>query len=241
MTVPLTYTVFTDFDGTIALKDIGDHMFAEFGEMQVCFDSFESYRRGEITARQCWQRGFETLRPVTREQFTAFAGAQSIDPHFRPFVDYCSSKKIPVTILSDGFDAYIDPVLTKERLEWLPRFTNIMTFHSDGTVTPEFPHTDAECTRCANCKRIHLLTGSGDDQVIVYIGDGISDRCPVRYADVVFAKDALVGFCETENITYHRFTSFADVLQKFTSLVETTKPKKRRTAELARKDIFMTE
>lgn len=241
MTVPLTYTVYTDFDGTIAVKDIGDHMFAEFGDMRVCIDSFESYRRGDITARQCWEQGFRTLRPVTRDQFGAFAAAQSIDPHFRPFVDYCSAKKIPVTILSDGFDAYIEPVLSKEWLDWLPRFTNSMKFHPDGTVTPEFPYTDADCTLCANCKRNHLLTGSGDDQVIVYIGDGISDRCPVRYADVVFAKDALVGFCEAENITYHRFTSFADVLKKFSAMVETTKPKKRRTAELARKDVFMTE
>lgn len=86
-----------------------------------------------------------------------------------------------------------------------------------------------------------MLTRSNDDQVIVYIGDGISDRCPVQYADIVFAKDSLVSYCETHNITFHRFNDFSDVLKKFRELVETKKPRKRRTAELARKDIFMGE
>ncbi len=86
-----------------------------------------------------------------------------------------------------------------------------------------------------------MLTKASDQQVIVYIGDGYSDRCPAQFADVVFAKGSLVGFCETNNITFHRFEAFADVLAKFRLMVEKGKPRKRRTAELARKDIFMME
>lgn len=241
MNAPLKYIVFTDFDGTIATNDVGDAMFEHFGDMSVCSDSFASYRRGEISARECWIRGFRSMRPLRRQEFVDFASSQSIDPGFRPFVDYCASRNIEVNVVSDGFDAYIDPVLTRERFTDLPRFMNRLVFHPDGSVTPLFPHTDAECERCANCKRNHMLTRSNDSNVIVYIGDGISDRCPVRFADVVFAKDSLVSFCETNNITFHRFETFADVLAKFRSIVETTKPKKRRTAELARKEIFMME
>ena len=53
---------------------------------------------------------------------------------------------------------------------------------------------------CANCKRNHLLTKSGDESVIVYIGNGSSDQCPSRYADIVFAK-LLLTLREAENIT----------------------------------------
>jgi 2-hydroxy-3-keto-5-methylthiopentenyl-1-phosphate phosphatase len=238
---PLTYTVFTDFDGTIAVNDIGDAMFERFGDVEVCFKSFQEYRSGIIDARDCWRRGFATMPPVSREMFTGFALQQPADVHFTPFVEYCEKHFIPVTIVSDGFDAYIDPVLKREKLERLPRFTNTLQFHPDGSVEPHFPYTDAECPRCANCKRNHLLTRSGDDQVIVYIGDGISDRCPVQYADVVFAKNSLVVFCETQNITFHRFNDFADVLKVFRPMVEKGKPRKRRTAELARNSIFMGE
>jgi 2,3-diketo-5-methylthio-1-phosphopentane phosphatase len=241
MTEPLTYVVFSDFDGTIAKYDVGDTMFSRFGDVNVCIASFESYRRGEISARECWAQGFRTLRQVTEESFTAFAMEQPIDSAFHPFVEYCSSKGIPVNVVSDGFDAYVDTIMEREGLGSLPRFVNTMVFHGDGTVSPQFPHTDAECLQCANCKRNRIVTGAGDNDVIVYIGDGVSDFCPARYADIVFAKDTLVAYCETQNITFHRFTTFSDVLQKFRLIVESTRPKKRRTAELARKDIFLME
>ncbi|MCK9409181.1 MAG: MtnX-like HAD-IB family phosphatase [Bacteriovoracaceae bacterium] len=237
----MTYTVFSDFDGTIAVNDIGDAMFQKFGDHDICSKSFHDYRNGTIDARDCWRRGFSTMPTVTKEAFTDFAMQQPADQYFRVFVEFCERHQIPVTVLSDGYDAYIDPVLKRELLERLTRFTNKIQFHRDGTVEPQFPYTDAECSRCANCKRNHVLTRSGDDQVIVYIGDGISDRCPVQYADVVFAKDSLVTYCETQNITFHRFENFSDILKIFQPMVERSKPRKRRTAELARNSVFMGE
>lgn len=237
----LSYTVFTDFDGTIAVDDIGDALFLRFGDIGVCSENFDAYRSGRIDARQCWTNGFATIPPMSQRSITEFALGHAIDPGFRPFVDYCSERSIPVTVLSDGFDAYIDPVLAREGLSTLPRFTNSIRFTDGGAMVPVFPHTDAECTRCANCKRNHLVTRSTDDQVIVYIGDGISDRCPVQYADLVFAKDSLVAYCEARNITFHRFHDFSDVLSRFRTIVETKRPRKRRTAELARKELFLGE
>lgn len=238
---PLTYTVFTDFDGTIAVNDIGDAMFERYGDHAVCSRSFTEYRSGAINARECWSRGFASMLPVTKQQFTEFALQQPIDRFFPAFASYCAEKAIPLTVLSDGFDSYIAPVLEREVLGHLPRFSNRMQFHPDGSVTPEFPFTNGDCPRCANCKRNHLLTRSSDRQVIVYIGDGVSDRCPVQFADVVFAKGPLVGYCESENITFHRFNDFSDVLERFRTMVETATPRKRRTAELARSAVFMGE
>jgi 2-hydroxy-3-keto-5-methylthiopentenyl-1-phosphate phosphatase len=241
MSENLSYIVFTDFDGTIAVNDIGDAMFERFGDMDICTKSFQQYRSGTIDARDCWRKGFASIPSVTKDEFTTFTLSQEVDRHFKMFVEYCAEKNISVTVLSDGYDAYIDPVLKREDLNWLPRYSNRLQFNNNGTVEPIFPFTDAECTQCANCKRNHLLTKSSDNNVIVYIGDGISDRCPVQFADVVFAKDSLVSFCETHNITFHRFENFFDVLKVFRTIVETKKPRKRRTAELARKEIFMME
>ncbi len=237
----LSYIVFTDFDGTIAVKDIGDAMFERFGNLDICAESFDEYRRGAINAGDCWKKGFASVSSVTKEEFTEFALGHSIDVHFKTFTEFCDINNIPVTVLSDGFDAYIDPVLNREGLDTVKRFSNELQFNADGTVSPVFPFTDSECTRCANCKRNHIITRSNDDQVIVYIGDGISDRCPVQFADVVFAKDSLVSFCETHNITFHRFEDFSDILKTFRAMVENAKPRKRRIAELARKEVFMME
>lgn len=239
MAQQLSYIVFTDFDGTITRADIGDAMFHVFGNPEECVDAFRDSLDGKITAQESWRRSCATIESLSRSTFASFAASQQIDADFHSFVRYCSEKSIPINILSDGFDAYISHILQREELSQLPFYSNELIFESDGKITPRFPYTDAECIECANCKRNHLLTKSSDDQVIVYIGNGYSDQCPVRYADIVFAKTALLSYCERENITYHRFETFHDVLAKFRMIVEEQQPRKRRTAELARKEIFM--
>lgn len=238
-TPELTYAVFTDFDATITLEDIGDNLFREFGDYEACVGNYSRYRAGELDARSCWRLNCDTITGMTPEAFHAFVDRYPADGTFVPFVEFCASKAIPVTVVSDGFDLYIARVLEREGLSSLPVFSNTAAFTGNGSLAPSFPHTDAECTGCANCKRNHLLTRTGPDTVIVYIGDGHSDCCPARYADVVYAKHTLLKYCEKENITYHRFETFRDVLKHFKHLCETTAPRKRRTAEMARNDIFM--
>lgn len=235
----LTYSVFTDFDATITREDIGDTLFRTFGDYDVCVRNYRKYRAGELDARECWRLNCATITGLTTDAFHAFVDSIGVDRSFSVFVDYCKNRAIPVTVVSDGFDAYITRVLGNIGLSFLPFFSNIVLFGEEGRIFPSFPHTDAECASCANCKRNHVLTRAGDDNVIVYIGDGYSDCCPARHADIVYAKDTLLKYCERENISYHRFETFRDVLKHFTHVVETTTPRKRRMAEMARNEIFM--
>jgi 2,3-diketo-5-methylthio-1-phosphopentane phosphatase len=235
----LSYIIFTDFDGTITRTDIGDAMFKKFGNGEKCAEAFRESLEGRIPAQESWRRSCETVKSLSRSTFASFVAPQEIDPGFHVFAEYCAACSIAINILSDGFDVYIDQILRREELNYLQVYSNQLVFEPDGKISPRFPYTDAECVECANCKRNHLLTKSGDDQVIVYIGNGHSDQCPVRYADIVFAKTSLLSYCERENITYHRFETFHDVLAKFRMIVEGERPRKRRTAELARKEIFM--
>ena len=235
----LSYIVFTDFDGTITRNDIGDSMFKVFGNPEKCSEAFRETRDGKIGMAESWVRSCATVESLSATAFDSFVEWQDIDTGFHRFERYCASKSIPIHIVSDGFDLYIRHVLDREQLNHLPFYSNELVIEPGGTLTPHFPYTDAECVMCANCKRNHLLTKSGDDSVIVYIGNGYTDQCASRYADVVFAKGSLLTYCERENITYHRFETFDDVLSKFTTIVEMGRPRKRRTAELARKDIFM--
>ncbi len=238
MKTELSYIVFTDFDGTMTHTDIGGAMFQHFGNKELCNEYFQMYRTGKISARECWQRACATVQSLTRTELINFSEQHSFDMTFSAFASYCEGKNIPIVVVSDGFDVYINHLLAQHNCNAMPRYANSLIFSDDNTVVPHFPHTDAECSRCANCKRNHLLTHANDENIIVYIGNGYSDQCPVRFADIVFAKDSLVSFCEKENITYHRFGSFRDVLSKFQIIVEQTKPRKRRTAELARQDVF---
>lgn len=57
---------------------------------------------------------------------------------------------------------------------------------------------------------------------MAFIGDGQTDRYGALYADLVFAKDALPGYCDEDGVPYLRWESFDGIrraLQTDASLV----------------------
>lgn len=233
--------VFCDFDGTVASEDVGNRLFRTFaGEQAV--STVQRYLKGEINARDCLAYECAAIPNITEAELIEFVDQFTVDPSFPSFVDFCAAHGIPVTIVSDGLDVYVRRILENHNLGHLRWFANHAEFVArNGTTSlvPSFPYRDAECDICGNCKRNHLVTLSGDEDIIVYIGDGISDRCPVRYADIVFAKDGLLVYCQKHNITYHEFRHFGDVRARLENILQQRRVRKRREAEMARRALFM--
>ncbi|MBI3787288.1 MAG: MtnX-like HAD-IB family phosphatase [Ignavibacteriales bacterium] len=233
---------FCDFDGTVASEDIGNQLFLRFAGEETALAIVQRYLDGEITARQCLQQECEAVESLTREEFEKFIDQFTLDSRFLSFFEFCRSKEIPITILSDGLDAYVGRVLVNHGLSELQFFANHVEFVREGATTklvPSFPYTDSECEKCGNCKRNHMLTLSRDDDILVYVGDGISDRCPVKYADIVFAKKSLIKYCQQQNISYFEFHHFGDVQQRLEGILQKKRIKKRREAMMARREVFM--
>ena len=242
--------IFTDFDGTITLKDVGDTMFETFGGGE-CKDIIREYQEGKISAVECFRRESAACSHVKIDELNAFLDQQEIDETFIDFVSYCRRRQFECTILSDGMEYYIERILARHGVRDVPFFAN--TLHLipvDGTsyvrFEPHFPYTDEMCDRCACCKRNHLLTLSGDDDSIIYIGEGYSDRCPARFADMIFAKDELLKYCQQENISYYEYRTFADIIQRLECLLSKRSPEgniniRRKRAERARRDVFIGE
>ena len=238
--------VFIDFDGTVSRQDVGDAVFEHFGADRST-QAIRDYREEKISAVECFCRECDACGELERTRLDSFIDGQEIDPAFAPFVEFCRSRDMDCAILSDGMDYYIRRILLRNGLGGVRFFSN--TLHLEevpGSVKvrlrPSFPFTDETCGRCACCKRNHILTLSGDDDIIVYIGEGYSDRCPSHYADVVFAKGELLSYCRKEKIPCHEYGDFADVRQKMEMLLSRTGKRglrKRRQAELARKEVYM--
>ena len=236
-----TVRVFCDFDGTAATADVGEQLFRTFAGAKA-EEIVQGYLDGSITAQQCLQRECAAVADAGPDELEQFTRQYELDPRFNEFAQFCDSRGIPLVILSDGLDFYVGRILRRSGLERLPFFANHIEFSRDGESTrliPSFPYTDSECDQCANCKRNHMLTLSADDDIIVYIGDGISDRCPVRYADIVFAKRSLIKYCQQQNISYHEFRHFGDVQSRLEQLLQRKRIKKRREAEMARREVFL--
>jgi 2-hydroxy-3-keto-5-methylthiopentenyl-1-phosphate phosphatase len=229
--------VFCDFDGTVCLQDVGEHFFREYASEKA----EESVRRllgGEITMQMWFMELCNAIPSITRDELLKYVDQFSIDPHFPEFVRFCTDLDVPITILTDGLDVYVERVLSNGGVGYVPFFANHAEFVGER-LNVSFPYTDAECSLCGNCKRNHILNGSADEDIIVYIGDGYSDRCPIRYADIVFAKRQLIKHCQEQNITYFEFNYFDDVQVKLKKILHRKRIRHRQEAATARREVFM--
>jgi 2-hydroxy-3-keto-5-methylthiopentenyl-1-phosphate phosphatase len=237
--------IFVDFDGTITTDDVGNSFFVTFGG-RACEAYVEEYRRGIISAQECFRRELAEIGTIDQGALARFLAAQRIDPGFSRFVEFCRSKNIEFHIVSDGLDYYIKSILEANSLGGISFFSNVLHVSEPDSsgrsrLSISYPYGDAECCVCACCKRNIMLTHAGDDDVIGYVGEGFSDQCPVGYADIVFAKDALQTYCQRENISYYLYRTFDDVVGRLDVLLSRKSIRKRRRAELRRREVYASE
>ena len=233
-----TYKVFIDFDGTITTEDVGEKFFLTFADKEKAYAIVQEWLDGKITSRETWERLCALIENLDLKKFDEFIDQIEIDPHFIEFLDFLKERGIEPIVLSDGLDYYINRVLKKYNLTHLKVYSNKAIFEN-GKCRPEFPYTDEECDLCANCKRNHVIANSADDDFTFYIGDGYSDACPVRYCDFVFAKKSLLKFCEKNRITFFPYSDFSDVQKRMEELFARRRLKKRHTAFLNRREVYL--
>jgi 2,3-diketo-5-methylthio-1-phosphopentane phosphatase len=231
--------IFTDFDGTISLKDIGDEIFKKFSNFELYISQLLS---GEINIYKYWESVCANLSSnVTEETINDFALTFDIDPNFKKFTGYCKENNIPLTIISDGFDVYIDAFLKTHKIDRIKVFCNKLIFNS-GKAIPYFPYAGESC-KClsAVCKRNSMLSEVPEDAVIIFIGDGFSDYCAAEHSDIIFAKDKLAAYCNEKKIPHYPYSTFFDVYQILTDIIKKKKYKIRNQARLLRKKAFEIE
>ncbi len=235
--------IFVDFDGTITRRDVGDAFFLTFGGPGY-IDTLRECESGAISAQESFRRGIRAIGTARRSEIDGFLRRQSIDESFSQFCVFCRNNDLEFHVVSDGLDYYIRRIFEIHSLYGVSFFANtLIVLPVDGdqcSFEIRFPYSDAECTRCACCKPNIILSHSGDEDIIAYVGEGYSDRCAVRYADVVFAKDSLQTFCQSENISYYPYTTFHDVIERLQGLLS-KKLRKCHRAELMRRAAFMAE
>ena len=238
--------VFVDFDGTITNQDVGNAFFYKYVGHPRYDELLQEYKAERISAQECFRRGIAAIGRLRRDEAATFVRSQEIDPSFKEFVAFCRDKGIEFHVVSDGLDFYINEVFEANGIEGVSVFSNALEFvPAGGDTTHElrigFPYADAECERCACCKRNIMVNRTTDEDIIVYVGEGYSDQCPAQYADVVFAKDELQTFCQQQNISYYLYDSFHDVVERLNILLAKKRLHKRLAAERKRNELFMRE
>jgi 2-hydroxy-3-keto-5-methylthiopentenyl-1-phosphate phosphatase len=237
--------MFVDFDGTISRQDVGNGLFRRFGGA-ACDALVARYHAGEIGARECFRGEAAAMGRFSVADMDRWIDLQEIDESFGAFAAFCAEAGMELAIVSDGLDYYIRRILAPRGLGGIRLYANALSFEDlreDGTARAQiaFPHADAECGCSGSCKRNIVLTTTADDEILCYVGEGFSDRCPATFADIVFARDALQTYCQEQNISYFPYTSFADVAARMGELIARPRVRPRRQAQANRRAAFIRE
>ncbi|MBL7998198.1 MAG: hypothetical protein JNL32_06115 [Candidatus Kapabacteria bacterium] len=93
------------------------------------------------------------------------------------------------------------------------------------------------------CHRNSILPTIGTEQPVIAILSSDVSCCIARYADVIFARDNAAVYCNRHRIPHHTFAILFDILHVLQNQYGTGRAmfKRRRQAELQRKDAFESE
>lgn len=207
---PPPLAVYSDFDGTIALEDVTDAILERLAEPEWRIIE-EQWLAGEINSRTCMARqialvrgGWDAIKEVLKEI--------RLDPAFAEFATWCSNAGIPLWVVSDGLDRVIHHLLWREEIPVSGIWANpLHTSPGDRLfLTASGIPARQECqSGLCKCQVLEMTSLPPTRRIV--IGDGRSDFCWVREADIVFAKHHLLEHCRTTGIPCRPFGSFADI------------------------------
>jgi 2-hydroxy-3-keto-5-methylthiopentenyl-1-phosphate phosphatase len=206
----MKYIFFIDFDGTITNKDTCEEIIETFCDNRGK-EINEKWENKEISTEECARQIFN-LFSMTHQDLFCLLDNIRIDPYFPQFVQLCNKKGHNIYIISDGYNLIIQYLLQKNRLSNLPFFANNLII-KEGRCFIKFPYKNEKCGKCGTCKKRLLISFKSKKFRTVYIGDGFSDTCACQEADLVFAKNNLLAFCQKKGIPAISFNSFYDVLR----------------------------
>ncbi len=206
-----------DYDGTVTDREYNVLALQRLTGDDAWRKLDDAVLRGELSPAECFRRQI-ALITTSKEALLAVTGDDARSaPGFAEFLATLTMRGARVAVISNGYREAIEALWRREGLppvelvasEIVPR---------DGDHGPpwtlRFDPRLSDCPSCGagDCKAgaLRALRRPGD--AVAVFGDGVSDLCLARAADLVFARGVLTELCEREGIAYHRLRDYRTAL-----------------------------
>ena len=192
--------IVVDWDGTITEVDGLYEAICTFGDERI-YEETEDRLGRELTLNEVIAVEIGTITASLDEVVDWVRGNVRLRDGFTRF-----ARRHRPLVVSSGFHELIEPVLEREGLLDLEVRATRLDPRPDGWRA--LFRNGEPCPVCGeSCKRADV---EGIDE-LVYVGDGVSDRCVALAASRVFARDGLARYLAARGAPFEPFEDFADV------------------------------
>ena len=202
--------VLTDFDDTAAVQNVAELLLNQFGD-PTWQELRRQFRAGQLTLMGYQEVTFRNIQADRAEMQAYVKEHATLRPHFKELWDHCQTHQVPLAIVSHGLDFYIEALLEKEGLPQIPVYAVHTSFASQG-ITYEYRYACPGQEHLGNSKALVVEWFQQQGYHVTYVGDGRSDFPPASKADLVFAHSVLAEECGRQQVPFHQFRDFGDVL-----------------------------
>jgi 2-hydroxy-3-keto-5-methylthiopentenyl-1-phosphate phosphatase len=204
--------VISDFDGTITECDSLTLLLNRFGPSD--WEQYEDqYEAGDIKGSEALEKEMSLLNLDISEAADIVLKEIVIREDFPHFVKFCNENEIPLTIVSCNFRQLIGAILRKHGLEHIPFRSNELVEDGGRIMIKSGSHPHPECRECHECKALTVKEFREKGFFTIYLGDGLTDRCPAWEADMVFARGRLKSSLDKDGIENDRLDGFKELIE----------------------------
>lgn len=213
---------FTDFDGTITLKDSNDYLTDNLGY------GYEKRRAGNMavlantmTFRDSFREMLDSVKTPFDECIRILCENMKLDPYFAEFYYWAKEHNVPIVILSSGMVPIIHALLVKllgHEPDQIQIVANEVASRDGKDINTEagwqIVYHDESHFGHDKSLEIKPYRALPNRPTMLYAGDGVSDLSAASETDLLFAKKGndLVTFCDRENIPYTVFEDWSTIL-----------------------------
>ncbi|PIA89040.1 putative phosphatase [Cercospora beticola] len=219
------FIFFTDFDGTITLKDSNDYMTDNIGfggdlRRQGNRDVLE----GKDTFRDSFRKMLDSVKKPFPECIDYLVENIKLDPGFKEYFEWSLAQGIPTVVVSSGMEPIIRAILKNligpdhDKLDIVANDVEAregMSIDQEGGWTIKYHDESGFGHDKSLTIRPYANLPASQRPTLFYAGDGVSDLSAARETDLLFAKKGhdLIRYCARENVPFTVFEDWTDILK----------------------------
>ncbi|RPA88071.1 hypothetical protein BJ508DRAFT_409976 [Ascobolus immersus RN42] len=211
------FIFFTDFDGTITMRDSNDYMTDNIGygperRRELNIEVLE----GRWSFRNAFKDMLDSIHHPFEECIKLLCDNITLDAGFADFFTYAQANNIPVVVLSSGMTDIIRALLQKligPAADDIQIIANTHRINEDGSWDIIFhDESDFGHDKSRAIRPYHALPDNVRP-TLFYAGDGVSDLSAAKETDLLFAKYGhdLITYCQREKVPFTVFHTFKDI------------------------------